>query len=139
MHSVKNNSCCTRAGGGGSEKQGCTRTPRSCIQHLTISPACSFRNDCHLPPCSALHGCWKPLLSHFSTLSNIPTALPSHLPRNIINRSFLHFCASLILPSKQNKPSAASSLSEALKHQACESEVLWENYTTETKKINTRL
>lgn len=94
------------------------RMPRSCIQHLSVSPACSFPNDCHLPPCSALHGCWKPILSHFSTLLNVPTALPSHLPQIIINSSFLHSSTDLMLPTKPNKPSAASSLSEALKHQA---------------------
>lgn len=50
------------------------RTPSSCSQHHTVSPACSFPNDCHRPPRPTLHGCRKPIQSHFSTLTSIPAA-----------------------------------------------------------------
>lgn len=52
------------------------RMPSSCTQHHTASPACSFPNDCHLPPCPALHGWWKPMQSYFSALTKFPAAPP---------------------------------------------------------------
>lgn len=109
MHSVKNNSYCTRAGGGGNEKQSMrkacfpffkklpvsARMPRSWIQFLTVSPACSFPNDCDLPPCSALHGCWKPILSHFFYPLKRPFCPALLFTQKYYQQSFLHFSTSL--------------------------------------------
>lgn len=92
------------------------RMPSSCTQHHAVSPAGSFPNECHLPPCPIVHDPFS-LIFLPTQISLLPH--PFVLPRN---RSFLHSSKSLIiLPIK---PTAASLLMEATKHQAWESEVL---------------